>query len=67
MKTDDRTEAVVYLRELLEMNRQQLILEVRNHPDLQSRTRKNEIIAYAFELKFDSTVKPPTSNTGLIL
>lgn len=58
------SDAVMYLRELLVMNKKQLHAEVRHHPDLCGKVKNNDIIAYAFEHKFDPKTTPPTNKTG---
>ena len=58
MKQIDLDEAVAYLRELLIMNKQELLREVRS--DLVSdKSKSKDILMLAFELKFDSYARPP--------
>lgn len=62
-KLIDLDDAVTYLRELLYLNKQELLREVRSYPDL-DKAKRTDIIAFAFERKFDPNVRPPVRRSG---
>lgn len=59
-KTVDLRDAVSYLRELLAMDKTRLLREVnfKHHPA--EKLKKTDMIAYAFERRFDSKTEDPT-------
>lgn len=53
-------EVVTHLRELLYMNRAQLLGELGTMPDrFRDKVKKTELIAFVLEKKFDPKARPP--------
>lgn len=57
--TVDLDDATAYLRELLVMNREQL-LQVANFVHMNDKIKKTEMMAYVFEKHFNSNAIDPT-------
>lgn len=61
MKTVNLNEAVVWIRELLYMNKTELF-KTANLENPNNRIKKSDVLLYAFERKFNQKARDPSEN-----